>query len=367
MQVSQVSTARIPYSITDRAISVLLDSHMKVVERSSANFLKLQSALRLPVHDLSLIRDLADINSFIERVTFGAIKISDNEVRWNGEPVANVVADRLIDMLHAGHDIEPMARFLDRLLSNPLKSVEQELYLWLESGNAPITPDGYFLAFKKVRHDYKDCHTGTIDNSVGQKPSMPRETVDDNRNNHCSRGLHFCSFGYLAQFGGDRVMIVKIDPANVVSIPTDYNFQKGRCWTYDVVGEIAQEQAATHFAGRPVVADYSNDEDRHATVTNGMSGDSDHSDDVACQAEIDRADGVVSEATRADDEVIETTKTVVKTKTTTKKSLSFNYKGRIFTKAQVTRGVKDLGQRGYSASTSIPRTTLQNWLKLIAG
>jgi hypothetical protein len=32
-------------------------------------------------------------------------------------------------------------------------------------------------------------------------------------------------------------MIVKINPADVVAIPTDYNNQKGRCCRYEVVDE----------------------------------------------------------------------------------------------------------------------------------
>jgi hypothetical protein len=37
-------------------------------------------------------------------------------------------------------------------------------------------------------------------------------------------------------------MIVKINPADVVSIPSDYDNTKGRTWRYEVVGEIAFEQ-----------------------------------------------------------------------------------------------------------------------------
>jgi hypothetical protein len=33
-------------------------------------------------------------------------------------------------------------------------------------------------------------------------------------------------------------MILKISPADVVSIPTDYNGAKGRCMRYEVVGQV---------------------------------------------------------------------------------------------------------------------------------
>jgi len=34
-----------------------------------------------------------------------------------------------------------------------------------------------------------DNYTGTMDNSVGQIVSMPRQAVDNNRNQTCSNGL----------------------------------------------------------------------------------------------------------------------------------------------------------------------------------
>jgi hypothetical protein len=38
-------------------------------------------------------------------------------------------------------------------------------------------------------------------------------------------------------------MIVKINPADVVSIPADYDNAKGRCWRYEVIGEMPREVA----------------------------------------------------------------------------------------------------------------------------
>jgi hypothetical protein len=70
---------------------------------------------------------------------------------------------------------------------------------------------------------------------------MERNQVDDDKDRTCSTGLHFCSQDYLPSFGsaqGNRVVIVKINPADVVSIPSDYNNAKGRACRYEVVGEI---------------------------------------------------------------------------------------------------------------------------------
>jgi hypothetical protein len=45
----------------------------------------------------------------------------------------------------------------------------------------------------------------------------------------------------LSHFGGERTVIVKINPRDVVSIPTDYNEAKGRACRYEVIGELGVE------------------------------------------------------------------------------------------------------------------------------
>jgi len=109
----------------------------------------------------------------------------------------------------------------------------------------PITSDGYFLAYKKVRPDFLDIHSGTMNNAPGQVVEMERNEVDDDQNRTCSAGLHFCSQEYLNHFGDStsRTVIVKINPCDVVSIPTDYNNAKGRACRYEVIGELGVDPA----------------------------------------------------------------------------------------------------------------------------
>jgi hypothetical protein len=143
---------------------------------------------------------------------------------------------------------------MENLMQNPSYRSVNELYGFLEANNLSITPDGHFLAYKKVRENYTDVHSGKFDNSVGKVCEMERNLVDDNKDNTCSFGLHFCSEGYLKHFGGDRIMIVKINPRDVVSIPTDYNNSKGRTCRYEVVGEVGLDASdATEFT-KPVQA-----------------------------------------------------------------------------------------------------------------
>jgi hypothetical protein len=169
----------------------------------------------------------------------GDVGIKAGVITYKGEAVHNTLTDRMLDMLDEGWDLAPMAKFLSNLMENPSMRAVNELYGFLEAGTLPITEDGYFLAYKAVRHDFKDIHSGTMDNSVGKVVSMPRNQVDDDKDRTCSYGLHFCSVDYLKSFARQdgHVVILKINPKDVVSIPSDYNNTKGRCSRYEVIGE----------------------------------------------------------------------------------------------------------------------------------
>jgi hypothetical protein len=106
------------------------------------------------------------------------------------------------------------------------------------------------LAYKKVRNDYLDIHSGTMDNSVGQTVEMERNEVDDDKDRTCSTGLHFCSLDYLSHFGGhdSRTVVLKINPRDVVSIPADYHATKGRACRYEVIDEINKDAADAFIA-----------------------------------------------------------------------------------------------------------------------
>lgn len=149
-------------------------------------------------------------------------------------------------MLREGFNVNPFVKFMENLMLNPSKRAVDELYGFLEACNLPITPDGHFLAYKRVRNDYRDIYTGTMDNSVGNVLEMQRNAVDEDKDRTCSAGLHFCSKTYLPHFGcggGSRVVVVKINPRDVVAIPSDYNNAKGRTCRYEVVDELPLDES----------------------------------------------------------------------------------------------------------------------------
>ena len=139
-----------------------------------------------------------------------------------------------------------MARyFLKNIMENPSYQSQLELYDFLEHKHLPITEDGCFLAYKAVRKDFMDKYSGTFNNQIGGIVKMTRAKVDDDRQMGCAAGLHVGALDYVTSYGsleaGDRIIIVKINPRDAVSVPTDSSHQKLRTCQYEVVGQYEGE------------------------------------------------------------------------------------------------------------------------------
>lgn len=197
----------------------------------------------------------SDIVTEMKEFLGGKIAIKNGVLEYEDTPINTTLTQKILSMFNEGSDIEPMVNFLNNLMQNPSYTSVIELYDFLETSKMPITPDGYFLAYKKVRSDYKDIYTGSIDNSPGQTVKTTRNAVDDNRHNTCSQGLHFAAASYLPHYGsctdGNRVVLLKINPAHVVSIPVDYNFAKGRAHEYQVLADVT-DAVGTFEKGKTV-------------------------------------------------------------------------------------------------------------------
>lgn len=254
------------YLVTEDSITVVLNKQTKVVGAGHPHFDGIKAALKSKNFDqvVALINTAERVNKFGN----GKIQVRGGVVFYGDHAVDNSLTKRILRMEAEGFDINPMVNFLERLLKNPSNRSVQELYNFLAVNNLPITEDGYFLAYKRIRNDWKDFYTGTIDNSLGKVVEMPRFQVNDNKDQTCSTGLHFCSLEYLTHYHGGqgRIVIVKIDPADVVSIPVDYNNSKGRCCRYTVLTEHSGEKverfeksvysasASTYTPAKPTVA-----------------------------------------------------------------------------------------------------------------
>lgn len=171
------------------------------------------------------------------------LHISNGQIFYNGEVVNNFICDRIMTAYKTNVSYKNLINFLKKLLSNPSKNSVDGLYSFLEHKGMPITDDGDFIAWKSVKPDFMDKYSGTIDNSVGKVIEIPRNKVDDNSANHCSHGLHVGALEYSGPGGwynsqGDKVLAVKVNPRDAVSVPSDHGFTKLRVCRYEVIGEF---------------------------------------------------------------------------------------------------------------------------------
>jgi hypothetical protein len=252
------------FTIGRASISIMIDGEFNTVDKSALNYEALKVELQKPEgeRDIAAIKALISTKKMIEAFSYGKVKITEDEqVIYDGEPISNYLAARMLQIMNEGYDVTPFAKFMERVYANPQPYTRDELYEWLEAADLPIMSDGRFIAFKKVRKDYKDCHSGMFDNSVGQVLVMERTSCDPNRNQDCSTGFHFCSAGYLTHFRGDRVMVLAIDPADVTAIPRDYNRTKGRTCRYEVIGELDSQSEAYKAAWKRGVVEFDDDKE----------------------------------------------------------------------------------------------------------
>ena len=264
-----------PYIVQGSNITVVIGTTPHTVSKSHIAYNKLLNAIK--TGDWETVQDIIEPKQVVLDFGQGNVSIQGDKIFWKGREMHNALTKRMVAMIQEDFPVDPLVAFMENLMENPSKRAVNELYGFLEKNTLPITSDGCFLAYKKVRQDYLDCHSGTVLNkpaaymtdedrealaeAVGKNNevtvevvdnvtvvSMERNLVDDDQNRTCSTGLHFCSKDYLNHFGGERIVILKINPRDVVSIPNDYNDSKGRCARYEIVDEIDKDKADEAFA-----------------------------------------------------------------------------------------------------------------------
>ena len=244
-------TAPIPFVLQDNFISVVINGEAHTLSKGDPTFKKLHSALSKA--QWKRVPNLISLAVQVAEKSRGRVEVKNGGVYYKGSLIHNTMTAKILELIENNKPVRHLLKFMDNLYRQPDPATINEVYDWLSNGRFALTDDGCFIAYKKVDANFKDCYTHTIDNSVGQIVTMPRKAVDPDRRHECSQGLHFCSKGYLNNFGGDHIMEIKINPADVVAIPQDYGYTKGRTWRYEVLREVLPGEMIEGKTDSPVM------------------------------------------------------------------------------------------------------------------
>jgi hypothetical protein len=235
----------LPFILGPDFISVISNGVPHTIYSNDGRFSKLKTAIKEKNWDT--VPQIISLPRAIALFSSGNIQVFEGQVVYKDRPVHNSITERILEFIREGFPFEPLVRFMDKLMENPSERSREQLYNYLNLYMLPICDDGDFIAQKSVTNDYKDHHTKTVDNSVGRIIEMPREKVDENPNASCSFGYHVGNSGYVSTFCSGRVILCKVNPKDVCSIPHDNSCEKMRVCRYEVIGDVGQNGTEKPF------------------------------------------------------------------------------------------------------------------------
>lgn len=229
------------YIFTLDGLSIVANGKHYVVTKTHRNYDAIKSAMR--AKDFDSVDGLINVAAALVNYAQGTKIEVDAEagvVLYNGTEVDDAIAEHILEMLADDFDIMPMVKLLGRIMSNPSERARKETYGWIRHNGMTITEEGFIVAWKRVKDDFTSFYDNKTMHTVGERTVLDRSQCDQDSTNTCSRGLHFCSHGYLPQYmsGRGQVLMLELDPADIVAIPDDYNFSKGRACGYKVIDAL---------------------------------------------------------------------------------------------------------------------------------
>lgn len=249
--------ANYPYIVSEETATLLYEGKPYTLQSSHPNFAPFKKAL--VEGDFETAINYLDIKKQIKEFADGELKVENGSVYYYGTQLHGKVVDKLLELLESGLKLgSPFVKFVKNLLDNPSNNSVEELYDFLSYKSLPIDDDGYVIGYKGVCSDgwskSGNTHTivlqgevnerGQIKNEVGDTIEVQRRSVDDNRQNQCSHGLHIGSFDYANSWASDgKLLLVRFNPRDAVSVPQDAECQKLRVCKYEVLEEIERDNS----------------------------------------------------------------------------------------------------------------------------
>lgn len=224
---------------------------VRAADTSHPNYDAIVAAAKAGDEDVMSLFDVAEtvgiaFAQLSERVTArsGRVYFDDDEIDTS---IAKQII-RALDEDGLGADsVKALVAFMEKVAANPQEHSRAQLFDWLDKHEFTITPEGDIVGYKGVR-DGRSIHsgaayvngtlvTGRIPYAPGDVVTMPRSEVQHDPTVGCHKGLHVGTFEYASGFASE-LLEVHVSPRDVVSVPTDCNWQKVRACRLEVVGPV---------------------------------------------------------------------------------------------------------------------------------
>lgn len=233
-------------------VTVIVNGNMYQADDTHPNFDAIISRARAGDENVGELFDMVETANKRFTEYSDRISVSGNTLLFDGEEQDNYLAKAIVAFIREDKEFMPLVRFMDKLATNPNVHSREQLYRWLEKWDFLIHDDGDLIAYKSVYRKPNGLFSsasgtafvngekikGQIPNNVGSIVTMPRTDVVHDPHVGCSTGLHAGSYEYARDFSGDTMLMVKINPRDVVSVPTDCADQKIRVCRYEVLKEV---------------------------------------------------------------------------------------------------------------------------------
>lgn len=203
----------------------------------------------------------------------GRMAINGSHVTVDYEPVDPVLETHILRLLESDgtpkdeRNWRAFARFIENLYANTSDFVRAQLFGWMAFENLhghglTLTEDGCFIGYKGVTGTTEAPlsinrgkaivngvqHNGQIPNPKGAIVEMPRNSVQADPAIGCGPGLHVGTYRYAQGWSHGVLLTVKVNPRDVVSVPTDCDAQKIRTCRYEVIDVVKDAyKTTTHY------------------------------------------------------------------------------------------------------------------------
>lgn len=195
--------------------------------------------------DYGKLVEAIDLDKAVKNKSNGKVTFEDGVLRYNGAKIDNKLSRRVLELVGEGYKLDPFIKFMELCYQNPNPTVIDNLYDFMETMGIMLDEDGWVVGWKKVREDGYDYYSGTVLYEVGKTVKMNREECDENTQNSCSISLHVGSRNYAENLwykGQGKLLLVRVNPKNVVCVPEYSDWEKLRTCEMDVLEEFSGER-----------------------------------------------------------------------------------------------------------------------------